>query len=654
MSNRLVCGLLAHVDAGKTTLAEAMLYCSGAIRKAGRVDTRDSFLDTDVQERERGITIFSKQARLSRNGTEITLLDTPGHVDFSGEMERALQVLDCAILVISATDGIDGHTQTLWHLLKKYNIPTYIFVNKTDIAHQLKEQRLEELRKHFGTGVIDMLSPEACEEMASCDEKALEAYLQENKLSDEIQNKLFAARVCFPCYFGSALKFEGIDELADRVASLVPPPVQSVGFGARVYKISHDSAGNRLTHLKVVSGTLHVRDMIYKPNDADITEKVNQIRLYSGEKYDSVDSANAGSLCAVTGLSFTLPGMGLGTVTDTTSAELVPVLSYRVIPPEDCDPISLLQKLRVLEEEEPLLHIEWVEQSREIHVQLMGDVQLEILTRLLKERFSLSVRFGEGAILYKETIENSVEGLGHYEPLRHYAEVRLLLEKGAPGSGIRPGTVCPEDLLDKNWQRLILTHITERQHPGILTGAPLTDVKITLLLGKAHLKHTEGGDFRQATYRAIRQGLMQAKCTLLEPWYSLRLEVPEECFGRAMSDLQQMNGITESFSIEDGIAFFLARVPVSTSRYYARDVSSYTHGKGHIFASFDGYYPCHNQDKIINESGYNPEADTENTPDSVFCAHGAGFNVRWTHVREFMHTDSSDIFKRHPELKINF
>lgn len=645
MKKTLICGLLAHVDAGKTTLSEALLYHAGTLRKLGRVDHRDAFLDTDVQERERGITIFSKQARLQWKETVITLLDTPGHVDFSSEMERTLQVLDCAILVISGMDGVQGHTLTLWRLLKRYHVPVFLFVNKMDQPGTDRSLRIAELKKQLDPGCTDMESPDAMEETAMCDENALAIYLEKGFLPSEEQASLIRARKLFPCFFGSALKTEGIEPLLDALNAFKPDRPSVPGFGARVYKISRDAQGNRLTWLKVTGGTLHVRDSISDRHPDPVSglcheEKINQIRLYSGEKFQTADEAESGTVCAVTGLSFTRPGLGLGLTEDAPEAELTPVFNYRVILPTGYDPHDALRKLRILEEEDPQLHVVWRERSREIHVQLMGEVQLEILSRLLKDRFSLPVQFGEGAILYRETIENAVEGIGHYEPLRHYAEVHLLLEKGEKGSGIQVSTACSEDDLDRNWQRLILTHILEKRHLGVLTGSPITDIRITLLGGRAHLKHTEGGDFRQATYRAIRQGLMQAQSTLLEPWYDLHLEVPIDCLGRAMNDIQQMGGDVQPPETEGMNAILNASVPVSRARYYAREVTAYTRGRGRISLIPRGYEPCREQESIVNYFAYDPESDLENTPDSVFCSHGAGFVVRWNKVRDFMHVDT--------------
>ena len=642
---RLVAGLLAHVDAGKTTLSEGLLFAAGALRKMGRVDHRDAFLDTDAQERERGITIFSKQALLQWKGISITLMDTPGHVDFSSEMERTLQVLDCAVLVISGADGVQGHTLTLWRLLEKYRVPVFLFVNKMDQPGCDRVRLMREIKKELSANCVDRLGQNAQEEIAMCDEQALNSLLENGAISGAEENALIAGRKLFPCFFGSALKMEGVAAVLDALSAYRPPQTSGDAFGARVYKIARDHQGNRLTYLKVTGGVLRVRDTVSNrkpdlPEGFGWAEKVNQIRLYSGEKFTALDQAEAGMVCAVTGLTQTKAGDGLGAEEDAPSPELTPVFTYQVLLPAGCDPHTALMKMRMLEEEDPQLHVVWNERAREIHVQLMGEVQLEILSRLLKDRFDLAVSFGEGSILYRETIENTVEGVGHYEPLRHYAEVHLLLEKGERGSGLRIATACPEDALERSWQRLILTHIMEKTHLGVLTGSPITDMKITLLAGRAHLKHTEGGDFRQATYRAIRQGLMQAKSVLLEPWYDLRLELPSDCLGRAINDMTQMGGKFDPPETVGQTVILQGSAPVARCRHYGREVTAYTKGRGHLTFVFRGYEPCQEQERLVERIHYDPEADLENTPDSVFCSHGAGFIVKWNQVRNYMHLDT--------------
>ena len=633
-------GLLAHVDAGKTTLSESILYQSGAIRNLGRVDHQDAFLDTDEMERERGITIFSKQAVLTWKDTEITLLDTPGHVDFSAEMERVLQVLDCAVLVISGADGVQGHTETLWKLLTRYGIPVFLFVNKMDQEGTDCGKLLAELKSRFSEGCIDFGrvetgAEEVIEEIAVCDEQTMEEYLEKGSVAAASIRRLVAERKIFPCYFGSALHLQGVEELMNGICTYQMQKEYPAVFGAKVYKIARDGQGNRLTYLKVTGGTLKVKDVIGENGD-----KVNQIRVYSGEKYELLSEADAGKVCAVTGLAETYPGQGLGAEKDSELPILEPVLTYRIILPDDCNVHTMLRDLKLLEEEEPELHVVWIEKSQEIHVQLMGDVQIEILQRIIKERFGVLVEFGEGSIVYKETIAAPVEGVGHFEPLRHYAEVHLRLEPGERGSGMQFDSECSEDVLDRNWQRLVLTHLEEKQHLGVLTGSPLTDVKITLIAGRAHLKHTEGGDFRQATYRAVRQGLMLAKSQLLEPWYAFRLEVPAENIGRAMSDIQRMEGTFDPPESGEETAVLTGFAPVSTMRSYPMEVVSYTRGRGHLSLTLDGYRPCHNAQEVIAAIGYEPEHDLDNPADSVFCAHGAGFVVPWDQVRSHMHVDS--------------
>lgn len=633
---KIVVGILAHVDAGKTTLSEGMLYTSGAIRTMGRVDNRDAFLDTYALERERGITIFSKQAVFPLGTTQVTLLDTPGHVDFSPEMERTLQVLDYAILVISGADGVQGHTRTLWNLLRRYEIPTFVFVNKMDQEGTDAEVLLQELKNVLEEGCVNFSAKRDAhfyEETAVCSEDALEEFLETGRLKKETLQELFLERQLFPCFFGSALRLEGVKEFVEQMQELIKVPAYPETFGAKVFKIARDEAGNRLTYLKITGGSLKVKAVIEG-------QKVNQIRIYSGEKYEAVNEVEAGSICAVTGLSDTYPGEGLGAEQGTYLPVLEPVLNYQVIPTEGDDPILLLPKLRELEEEEPQLHIVWEEALQEIHVQLMGEVQLEVLKTLIYERFGVEVEFGQGNILYKETIQNTVEGVGHFEPLRHYAEVHLLLEPGEPGSGVQCMSVCSEDLLDRNWQRLILTHLMETEHRGVLTGAPITDIRITLVSGKAHLKHTEGGDFRQAVYRAVRQGLKQAESVLLEPYYEYRLELPSENVGRAMTDIERMHGTFGLPQTEADRTILTGMAPVSTMRDYQKEVHAYTRGNGTLQCTLKGYAPCHNTEEVLAATGYDSERDTLHPTGSVFCAHGAGFLVPWYEVKEYMHLPS--------------
>ena len=633
---KIVVGILAHVDAGKTTLSEGMLYTSGAIRTMGRVDNRDAFLDTYALERERGITIFSKQAVFPLGTTQVTLLDTPGHVDFSPEMERTLQVLDYAILVISGADGVQGHTRTLWNLLRRYEIPTFVFVNKMDQKGTDAEVLLQELKNVLEEGCVDFSTKRDAhfyEEAAVCSEDALEEFLETGRLKKETLQELFLERQLFPCFFGSALRLEGVKEFVEQMQELIKVPAYPETFGAKVFKIARDEAGNRLTYLKITGGSLKVKAVIEG-------QKVNQIRIYSGEKYEAVNEVEAGSICAVTGLSDTYPGEGLGAEQGTYLPVLETVLNYQVIPTEGDDPILLLPKLRELEEEEPQLHIVWEEALQEIHVQLMGEVQLEVLKTLIYERFGVEVEFGQGNILYKETIQNTVEGVGHFEPLRHYAEVHLLLEPGEPGSGVQCMSVCSEDLLDRNWQRLILTHLMETEHRGVLTGAPITDIRITLVSGKAHLKHTEGGDFRQAVYRAVRQGLKQADSVLLEPYYEYRLELPSENVGRAMTDIERMHGTFGLPQTEADRTILTGTAPVSTMRDYQKEVHAYTRGNGTLQCTLKGYAPCHNTEEVLAATGYDSERDTLHPTGSVFCAHGAGFLVPWYEVKEYMHLPS--------------
>lgn len=633
---QLTLGILAHVDAGKTTLSEAMLYLSGAIRKAGRVDNRDAFLDTYELERERGITIFSKQAVFAYDDLKITLLDTPGHVDFSAEMERTLQVLDAAVLVISASDGVQGHTVTLWKLLKRYQVPVFLFVNKMDQQGTDQDVLMRELCDRLGGGLTNFSEENKntlLEELAMCDEELLNCFLEKGDISEELIRKAIAQRKVFPCFFGSALKLFGVRELMEGIVRYMPISGYPKEFGARVFKITRDNQGNRLTHMKITGGCLKARDVLK-------TEKVNQIRIYSGEKFDAVNEACAGQVCAVTGLLHTFPGQGFGLEKTVDRHMLEPVLSYCIYLPEGCDPAAFLPKLMQLQEEDPTLQVVWDEELKEIHAKVMGEVQIEILKHMIRERFGIEVSFGTGRIVYKETIADRVEGVGHFEPLRHYAEVHLLLEPAEPGSGLLFAADCSEDILARNWQRLILTHLEEKEHRGVLTGSPITDMKITLVSGRAHLKHTEGGDFRQATYRAVRQGLMEASGVLLEPVYEFRLEIPEEMIGRAMTDMEKLHG---SFTLKErvgGVAVLTGTAPVVTIQDYQKEVTAYTRGHGRLSLSLKGYVPCHNAEEVIAKRHYDPESDLKNPTGSVFCAHGAGFVVPWNQVKDYMHLES--------------
>ena len=631
---KIVFGILAHVDAGKTTLSEALLYRSGAVRKLGRVDHGDAFLDTDALERARGITILSKQAVFPLGEDEATLLDTPGHVDFSAEAERTLQVLDAAVLVISGTDGVQGHTQTLWNLLARHGIPTFLFINKMDLAGVDRARLMDELRARLDEGCVDFGDADMLESIAVQDEALLERYLEGGGIQDHEIAGLVARRRVFPCRFGAALKLEGVDELLSDLDRFVPRCDYPMDFGAKVFKISRDEQGSRLTHLKITGGVLRVRDLVSGP---EWQEKVNQIRIYSGNKFKPVEEAGPGTVCAVTGLSRTMPGIGLGVEQDSAAPVLEPVLTYRVNLPAGCDVHEMLRNMRLLEEEDPMLRVLWNEPLAEIQVQLMGEIQLEVLTQRVADRFGIDITFDAGNIVYKETIATPAIGIGHFEPLRHYAECQLLLEPGAPGSGFRTDSVCHVDVLDLNWQRLIMAHLSEKTHIGILTGSPVTDIKITLLTGRAHLKHTEGGDFRQATYRAVRQGLMQAEPVLLEPWYDYRLTVPQDMVGRAMTDIQRMDGTFDPPATEGGMAVLTGAAPVASMRGYPREVAAYTRGLGQLFCTVRGYAPCHNTEEIVAKIGYDPVRDTENTPDSVFCSHGAGYNVRWDEVPAHAH-----------------
>ena len=648
----IVMGILAHVDAGKTTLSESMLYLSGTVRKLGRVDHKDAFLDTYALERDRGITIFSKQAVFSLGNKKVNLLDTPGHVDFSAEMERTLQVLDYAVLVISGADGVQGHTETLWKLLKLYDIPTFIFINKMDQQGTDKAALLSELKERLDEGCIAFdreESTETLEELAMTDEKVLDYFMEHESIRKEDICRLIKERRVFPCYFGSALKLEGVQELLYGFERYMEPYTGTEEFGAKVFKISRDDKGERLTFLKVTGGKLVVKMPV---NLVDKEEKVNQIRIYSGAKYETVSEVESGGVCAVTGLVSSYIGQGFGVEKGTVAPFLEPVLTYQMILPDGADTTKVLRELKQLEEEEPLLNIVWNPALEEIHVQLMGEVQTEILKTMIAERFHLDVEFGTGKIVYKETIKNPVVGVGHYEPLRHYAEVHLKMEPLEAGSGLVFDADCSEDVLDRNWQRLILTHLQEREHPGVLTGSPITDMKITIVAGRAHLKHTEGGDFRQATYRAVRQGLKSAESILLEPWYSFVLEVPSDQVGRAMSDIGQMNGSFEGPEAEDkqGMVRLTGTAPASEMRDYQREVWAYTKGRGRITFTLKGYEPCHNAEEVVEQIGYDSERDIDNPTGSVFCAHGAGFLVKWDEVPEYMHIKEDFLSEESDEI----
>lgn len=636
-------GLLAHVDAGKTTLSEALLYCSGARRNLGRVDHGDAFLDTHELERQRGITIFSKQARLSTEHWEITLVDTPGHADFSAEAERTLSILDCAVLIISATDGIQSHTITLWNLLQRYKVPTFLFINKIDLPGKTRDELLQQLQDKLDTGCVDFANTDAVAEAAAmCDEALLEGYLETGSVEPSAISSLIAKRQLFPCCFGSALKLEGVEELLELLDTFAPLPQYQERFRAKVYKISQDPQGNRLTWLKVTGGCLTPRmPLSYQNGKGEMQEeKVLQVRLYSGDKFTTPEKALPGTLCAVTGLSATYAGQGLGDEASADRPVLEPVMTYRLLLPSGCDPVVFLPKLRQLEEEDPQLRIHWNSAGKQIHIQIMGKVQLEVLKSIIAQRFAVDVGFDNGRIYYKETIAAPVEGVGHFEPLRHYAEVHILLEPLPAGSGIQYDSVCSTDILDGNFQRLVMGHLSEKQHLGVLTGAPITDMKLTLLVGKAHVKHTEGGDFRQATYRAVRQGLMQAESVLLEPWYDFTLTVPMQHIGRAITDIRAMSGQFDTPETEGTTSVLQGIVPASELQDYAQVVASYTQGQGRLQIALHGYLPCHNAESVIAEAAYDPEADLENTPDSVFCDHGAGVTIKWNKVTEYMHLDS--------------
>ena len=642
---KITLGILAHVDSGKTTLSEAFLYATGKIRKLGRVDHKDAFLDNFDLEKQRGITIFSKQAELEYADTKITLLDTPGHVDFSAEMERTLQVLDYAVLVVSGSEGVQGHTETLWKLLNKYNIPTFIFVNKMDMPGTNKEFALTNIRNKFGDGVIDLSVEEKdMEAIAVCDEDVLEMYMESGEISDETIADLVYERKLFPCYFGSALKNEGIDKLLDGINRYSFEPVYHEEFGAKVFKIVKEN-GVRLTYMKITGGFIKVKDILSGITDGNQwSEKINDIRVYSGEKFKSISEANAGCICAISGLNNTYPGQGLGFEMQSESPNLQPVLSYQIIIPENVNINQAYKMLKELEEEDPTLSLKWNEETKEIIANVMGPIQIQVLKHIIKERFDMDVEFGTGSILYKETINNIVEGVGHFEPLKHYAEVHLLMEPGQLGSGITFESNLNESLLSRNWQRLIMTHLAEKEHKGVLTGSPITDIHFTLVAGKAHLKHTEGGDFREATYRAIRQGLKKAESVLLEPYYNFTLKIPSENIGRAMTDIDQMSGNINQPETEGEMSVITGFAPAATIGDYINTVNEYTHGTGTLSLDYKGYGPCHNSEEIIAEKAYDSEADIANPTGSVFCSHGAGFVVPWDQVEQYMHvkTDSKN------------
>ena len=647
----LVVGILAHVDAGKTTLSEALLYTTGKIKKAGRVDHRNTFLDTHELERDRGITIFSKQAIFETPNIKVTLLDTPGHVDFSAEAERTLSVLDYAILVISGSEGVQAHTETLWHLLERYSVPTFIFITKMDLSSYDKEFLMKDLNAHLSSACVDFTTEENMfEHIAMTDEEVLERFMDSGMVDEGDIIRLTAQRRLFPCFFGSGLKMDGIDPLITALERYTADKKYPEEFSARVYKIGHDTSGGKITYMKITGGKLTQRQLIrYTPagEDEPIEEKITGIRAYSGAKFEQLDSCAAGQVCAVTGLSGTYSGQGLGKDSTVSAPYLEPVLNYRIVLPKDADPRLIMPKLKVLEEEEPLLHIIWNERFGEIHAQLMGQVQCEILVSLIKERIGIDVSFADGRIMYKETVTAAGEGVGHFEPLRHYSEVHLVLEPLPRGSGLVFDTVADENHFERNWQRLVLFFLEAKQHLGVLTGAPITDMKITLVAGRAHLKHTVGGDFREATYRAVRHGLMmlreRGKCELLEPYYAFSLEVPGECVGRAMSDIVARHGTFTEHESSPGTALLKGRAPVASISDYAKEVASYTHGKGRFSCRVDGYHLCHNSDEIIAKSGYEPEADLDNTPDSVFCSHGAGFIVPWYQVTDYMHLGGVEV-----------
>ena len=654
---KITVGILAHVDAGKTTLSEAMLFLSGTIRKYGRVDHKDTFLDTNLLEKERGITIFSKQAIFTFGDTKITLLDTPGHVDFSAETERTLGVLDYAILVINGTDGIQSHTQTLWRLLAYYHVPTFLFINKTDLQNCDPDTVLHQLKTSFGetclsfSGSIESLY----ETIAVSDEDSLTEFLETESLSVGTISRLIRERKIFPCYFGSALRLSGVEDFLKGISLYTTSRTYPAQFGAKVYKISYDTQGTRLTHLKITGGSLKVKDLLrHSPNGEPTEEKIDQIRLYSGAKYDLSGEVSAGDVCCVTGPEKTFPGEGIGLERSSPDAQLVPVLSCKIIPPKDLSVHELYTKLSQISQEDPQLHIVWDDALHEIHLQPMGDIQLEILQKRIYERFGIEISYGEENILYKETILEPVEGMGHFEPLRHYAEVHLLLEPGERGSGLRFASACSEDFLDRNWQRLILTHLREKEHVGPLTGSPITDMRITLVSGRAHLKHTEGGDFREATYRAVRHGLRSTRVQLLEPYYEFLLEIPSELLGRAVSDLQAMGADFRTEYREDGSPFLSGKAPVSRMRGYQKDLRAVMSGKASLSLRFGGYGECLDAEKVIQEIGYDPDRDLVNTADSVFCSHGAGFIVKWDEAVKYMHLETIKKRAEHRETLARF
>ena len=641
MEKRLVIGILAHVDAGKTTLSEEILFETGVIRQPGRVDRQDAFLDNYELERARGITIFSKQAVFKLGDKQVTLLDTPGHVDFSPEMERTLQVLDYAILVVSGADGVQGHTETLWRLLGRYRVPVFVFVNKMDQDGTDREMLMEELKKRLHDNCVDfgLERAQRDENLAMCEEQALDAFLDKGSLEDSQVAGMIRLRKAFPCYFGSALKQSGVKELLEGLARYGEGPSYGKTFAARVFKITRDEQGNRLTHMKITGGSLKVKEELVF-SEGGPGEKINQIRVYCGARYEAVLEAEAGVVCAVMGPGGTLPGQALGAESILKAPFLEPVLTYQMILPQDCNVHEMLKNMRQLEEEEPELHVAWNEAHREIQVQVMGQVQIEILKCVISQRFGVDVEFGPGNIVYKETITRTVEGVGHFEPLRHYAEVHLLMEPGERGSGLIFDTRCSQDVLDGSWQRLILTHLEEKRHPGVLTGAQLTDMKITLIAGRAHLKHTEGGDFRQATYRAVRQGLMEGDSRLLEPFFAFRLEIPSEYTGRALADIDRMQGRFEPPVVEGDRTIICGNAPVALMRDYQMEVAAYTRGRGQFSCRLSGYEPCGNEDEVVAASGYDPEGDVDNPTGFVFCTHGAGFQVPWYQVKEYMHVES--------------
>ncbi|WP_099204091.1 translation factor GTPase family protein [Scatolibacter rhodanostii] len=654
MEHKLTIGILAHVDAGKTTLSEALLYTSGKIGKPGRVDNQNAYLDTEQLEKQRGITIFSKQAVFEWKDKQVTLLDTPGHIDFSAEMERTLSVLDYAVLVISAADGVQEHTRTVWRLLKSHGVPVFLFVNKMDQAGVSKELVFKEMIQKLSENIVDFTvenNDNFFEQLALCDEELLKLYLTSGNITEKSIAKSIQKRKVFPCFFGSALKLTGIQEFMEALSRYTHVTAYPNDFGAKVFKITRDEQGNRLTHMKITGGILKVKDSLTFDS---LSEKVNQIRIYSGQRYETVGEVSAGTICAVTGLTESQAGIGIGKEKSVLfpAPVLEPVLSYRIFLPENCDPAVIMPKLRQLEEEEPALHLIWDEQLHEIQAQLMGEVQTEILKSLILERFGVVVSFGEGNIVYKETIQNKVEGVGHFEPLRHYAEVHLIIEPAVQGSGLLFESQCSEDLLAKNWQRLVMTHLKEKSHKGVLAGFPITDMKIILASGRAHNKHTEGGDFREATYRAVRQGLKSAKSVLLEPYYAFELDIPENNLGRAISDIEKLHGTFEISHTRDNRVVITGKAPVSTMRNYNQEVIAYTRGQGRLFCNLSGYEPCHNEQEVVGEIGYDSERDLENPTGSIFCAHGAGYFVEWNHVQEHMHLASSLAIEKAAESQI--